>query len=380
MNSKTELLLNEYERLRCDTYVSSLRDFPSSKDFPSHPSWMNVIDLTRKNIDKIKNDFIDQISQLESLEDISLLWMISFLKEIDDIEKSQKETLITSYEEFEDSVLSKYIDEKNYFYRGVTNKNYDLVPYLYRKLEIEKLMVDFDELEKHFHSTKEKYDQVFEYKNEWKIRMSEASYIASRNPDFVKERYFNFLAYLQHSMSPTLLLDVSKSILVSSSFSTQKISKNPAIYIFNPEKSQIVKKDDIDGSFYTNYRINYRKGKIKPDSTIFKKPLWKIKKSDLTTKFLLFDPFDDTFCMNDRMKYQHGCFLIPIHGVIANNKILTDFEENKITKIVLNRNTAKAVKKKIEKEYPYYQYKFLMNPYLYFKKEKKCFLQRFFKK
>ncbi len=196
MNSKTELLLNEYERLRCDTYVSSLCDFPSSKDFPSHPSWMNVIDLIRKNIDEFKNDFIDQILQLEFLEDISLLWMISFLREIDDIGKSQKESLISSYEEFEDSVLSKYIDDKNYFYRGVTNKNYDLVPYLYRKLEVEKLIVDFDELEKHFRSTKEKYDYVFEYKNEQKIKMSDDSCIASRNHDFVKERYFNFLAYL----------------------------------------------------------------------------------------------------------------------------------------------------------------------------------------
>ncbi len=362
MNSKTELLLKEYEKLRCDTYVSSLCDFPDSKGFPSEPSWENVIDLTRKNI--------DEISQLESLEDISLLWMISFLRKIDEIGKSQKETLITSYDEFEDSVLSKYIDEKNYFYRGVTNKNYDLVPYLYRKLEVEKLIVDFDELEKHFRSIKEKYDHVFEYKNEQQIRMSGDSYIASRNSDLMKERYFNFLAYLQHSTSPTPLLDVSKSILVASSFSTCEISKNTGIYIFNPEKSQIIRKDDIDSSFYTNYRIDYRKGKIKPDSTIFKKPLWKIKKSDLTTKFKLFAPFDDAFCMNDRMKYQHGCFLIPIHGVIANNKVLTDFDENKITKIVLNRNTAKAARKKIEKEHTYYQYKFLMDPYLYFKEEK----------
>ncbi len=107
-------------------------------------------------------------------------------------------------------------------------------------------------------------------------------------------------------MSPTPLLDVSKLILVASTFSTRKISKNPAIYIFNPDKSQIIKKDDIDCSFYTNYRIDYRKGKIKPVSTIFKKPLWKIKKSDLTTKFKLFNPFDDAFCMNDRIKYQHG--------------------------------------------------------------------------
>ncbi len=107
-------------------------------------------------------------------------------------------------------------------------------------------------------------------------------------------------------MSLTPLLDVSESILVASSFSTCEISKNPAIYIFNPDKSRIIKKDDIDCSFYTNYRIDYRKGKIKPVSTIFKKPLWKIKKSNLTTKFKLFNPFDDTFCMNNRMKYQHG--------------------------------------------------------------------------
>lgn len=62
-------------------------------------------------------------------------------------------------------------------------------------------------------------------------------------------------------MSPTPLLDVSESILVASSFSTCEISKNPGIYIFNPDKSQIIKKDDIDCSFYTNYRIDYRKGK-----------------------------------------------------------------------------------------------------------------------
>lgn len=62
-------------------------------------------------------------------------------------------------------------------------------------------------------------------------------------------------------MSPTPLLDVSKSILIASTFSIRKISKNPAIYIFNPDKSQIIKKDDIDSSFIPTTELIIEKEK-----------------------------------------------------------------------------------------------------------------------
>ena len=145
--------LSIYEKLRQNNHVTDVCDFPRACDFPNNSSWDKAISLSENNLEVIKKSiqkyFPSKINVsgkeyhlpvfgsdlVSDIYQITILWMIHFLYEIYKIGLSKRETKIESIRQWEKCFYSKSILNANVYYRGVKNKNYDLIPSFYLVLE-----------------------------------------------------------------------------------------------------------------------------------------------------------------------------------------------------------------------------------------------------
>lgn len=66
------------------------------------------------------------------------------------------------------------------------------------------------------------------------------------------------------------------------------------------------------------------------------------------------------------MKYQHGYFLVPYHAVIINKRMLFTEDSGLINKYVIDKRYKQLIYRNIIERYPYLDYDYLMDSYLYF--------------
>lgn len=373
-NVKISTLVRIYEMIRRSDIVEGIVDFPSALIYPSK-RWEEYNEWTKNNVkimdlsnevtkhliiyNKIKGSELIYYSNEKKYENIGeeyricISWMFCFLVKLYKLRKCETK-MIVSYEDFSNFVLQN--KNHNMLYRGHVNSEYELIPSFYRNLrknetfDISKILEIYEK-----ENLIEKYNNVLD-KN-----------VTSMLPP---NEIVDFFTYMQHSISYSPLLDLTDKIEIEAIFANYFYANTNFNDYRNNDSCIICINDNFDfdninkaeSSFINDYCIQVIDKKLDYKSKIFDKYLWELSIEDLETKFLYLNRQT-----NDRMKYQHGYFIVMYHGVIINGKLLLENKNtNRITKYVINKSIKSKICEKIIKDNMKYDYNYLMNPYLFF--------------
>lgn len=180
---------------------------------------------------------------------------------------------------------------------------------------------------------------------------------------------YNFLAYMQHSIAYSPLLDFTSDFPTALSFSLGNRSslndfqyKDSAVYQVEVKKNRLLQNesDQIPSDFYIQYI---------PDKYVIGTPiLGKPPKTfadiieALTPEFVMID-----IVTNDRMKYQRGKFIFFYNYLSIQGTVCTWLNNDlRVTKFRIRKEEKNRWCEKIRNEYPYLMIEKMMNPYSYF--------------
>lgn len=242
-------------------------------------------------------------------------------------------------------------NHKSVFYRGHSNKDYKLLPSIYRNLkhkgQIDKDVIDDIYIESGF------FDK---YKN---------------NIDENACINYDFISFMQHSVSYSPLLDFTSNKQIAKVFATEPKGNyndycniDACVITFLPNEETI-----LDTTDFKKIDIQYYKTKIHCLSNIFGKKLILCNLKDLSVEFKFL-----TYKSNNRMQYQKGAFLYFERCVIANNIVLIPWIKGVFTKTIIyaknnvkqDCDTKSKVYKQIIQTNPNLDGEHLLNPYRWF--------------
>lgn len=260
---------------------------------------------------------------------------------------------VESYDQL-DNIFGKYVvnsTDNIVYWRGQTHSNYGLIPSIFRNLNKNQWF--------------EKEDVFKLYEDEGLITKYKSVFDHVQLQALNNSINMKFFAYMQHSTSFSPLLDATERIEIATIFANHFYegtnfndyrNSDSALFAFDSSVLKKFQDDDL-----VDFSIQYIHKKITPKTQLFGKYLWECKLVDLATHYYLYDAKS-----NDRMKYQHGLFAFPYHGVIVGNKLLNVLDRTKIHKIIISKDCKQEIYKRIVKDNPQFDYDYLMNPYLYF--------------
>ena len=232
------------------------------------------------------------------------------------------------------NIFTNPINMHRMCFRGVQNKEYDLVPSLYRSIQhrchIDKGFIDLRYNEKGF---TDKYKAVF------------SKPVATSA----------FYSYMQHYAGFSPYIDFTENIAIASSFATWQNNEpgtdGAIYYLLNHSHDQC--NDEYNIEFFPN--------KVTLDDKIFGKNLWDLELKDFEVLYRIVK--DKT---NDRMKYQRGLF-VDIHKcVFINNRLCFPFSDFNYFKVCFPKEKKTIIYQDIQKNFPQYLYDNLMSPEKYF--------------
>lgn len=180
---------------------------------------------------------------------------------------------------------------------------------------------------------------------------------------------YNFLAYMQHSIAYSPLLDFTSDFPTALSFSLGNKSalndfqyKDSSVFQIEVKSNRLFNKeeDPLPQGFY----IQYIPEKYIIGTSVFGKSIGSFDDiiKALTPDFVMID-----IVRNDRMKYQHGKFLFFYNYLSIQGTICTWLNKDlRVTKYRINKNEKDRWCDKLRKEYPYLMIEKMMNPYSYF--------------
>lgn len=246
------------------------------------------------------------------------------------------------------SIISS-IENDSLYWRGQSHSSYGLIPSIYRNLEHNQLF-SFEDIIKLYENQglTKKYNSIFGTRNS----------------------YYSFFSYMQHSIAYSPFLDITKRGLIAGVFANYYNSDmnlndyencDSAIFYVNKSAFTTLKDESSEAIIPKSYCVQYISKAINPKTMIFKKFLFELDLKDLATQFYLDDDQP-----NDRMRYQHGSFLIPFHGVIIHNNMLGSAKPDEIGKIIIPHEFKNIIYQNLVAINPQFRYEYLMNPYLYF--------------
>ncbi len=290
---------------------------------------------------------------IDFLHSLLCLMIVHYLKDDKDIPSFDYSTLQQLNRSLEKDFLR--------FYRGQSHFSYGLIPSILRNLPVSHPpIINSDYITSLYDSSgfKKEYEKTISKINNYPFD-------------------YKFLAYMQHSVSFSPLLDATKSSVIASVFATNFPTNgnindynfsDASIFAFKIPKNGFILSENL---LKDEFRVEIL-DKLTPYSKVMGYPLYEVPLGLLVPKFLLF--LNET---NDRMVYQKGVFFYLYHGLIVNNQILINYQQS--NNIIINENQSATVfKYKIwqqDKEsllkscirnYPEYRMEYLMNPYLYF--------------
>ena len=260
----------------------------------------------------------------------------------------------------EDNISSKSVEdfltegndtgENKYYFRGQSNFKWSIVPSFCRNLDMGGItLVDKAFLDK-------------KYKSSMKIDKYENTLIEPFDAD-----YYDFLSFMQHSIAYSPLVDFTESSRVALSFALQSNSLNyyscdSAIYILNVDKDCIFESNQKAkiNSILNNYSF-LNIGKDTWLYSVISNHIWINYLSGISsTKMYVIN-----IKTNDRMKYQKGVFvLFDKFILIGDQLIMTNYLKTRFGKLKINSTDKDALMKKYIEGY-HYEYRYLMDPYLY---------------
>lgn len=232
-----------------------------------------------------------------------------------------------------------------FWYRGVTNiDDFDLVPSMYRSIKDPYVHIDdtyIDSLYK-VNNLDREYKKIFK--------------------TFKREE---FLAYMQHSIAYSPLIDFTNNAVIAGSFATQ--FTNAVDYVKKDSGLFLLVRDTRMNTRAFNTNIELFNEYLTPFSNIFGKPLFLCSLGDFYVKYNIV-----LSKSNDRMKYQDGLFLNIYKAVFVKGKLLFPNSTTKLFIIRIPFGGSKITKddviNDISQNFQEYEYDYLMDPYNWFGK------------
>lgn len=233
------------------------------------------------------------------------------------------------------------------WFRGQKSFNYSLVPSYFR-LQSDHGKVSSTSLEGYYkrHGYMKKLEAIF----------------GSGSLDF------NKLAFVQHTISLTPLLDFTEDVFVASVFALEPLEStdDAALYLLDTQKVNINLIDEAQADqVIKDLNIEYYNNKPKV-STLIKSPLYRhLLTGQNSSTFSLFN-----IKTNDRMKMQKGTFVLFNQVIFVHNNIIAssntiDDLKGALTKIRIPSEDKDGLLKHIHTVDDRYHYEVLMEPYKY---------------
>lgn len=271
--------------------------------------------------------------------------------------------------------IRRILDLPSYYkayYRGQSNYSWGLIPSFFRNynfktkndgeiVDIKKMYLKYDEA-----GLINKYNET----------------IAIKEIKDSKDLDYNFISYMQHSVSYSPLIDITSKFEIGVQFALgNKADINSyygddsalfAIYNSSIDISRDISTDDI---LQNHFKVTILKGKIRPGTIMIVDNSIGLPESldfttikqiikHLTPKYAILDNVK-----NDRMKYQHGKFILFYDYVLVNQQIMFALNKDfKAAKLKISTSKKNKIYKKVNDKYPQYNMDYLMNPYDYFNK------------
>lgn len=247
-------------------------------------------------------------------------------------------------------------EKDNLWFRGQTNSKWSFVPSFFRNNNETKLWTWNTILQEY--ASKPSAPSLVE-------KLLEIDIDPNINP-------YKFLAFIQHAISFSPLIDFSKNSRVALSFALSNQSKildfykdESCVYRLNISDFKVLKKLSEIDEVIKNVRIQSFKESTNV-STIIQNQLWKdllLEKTSSVVHLI-------NLPTNDRMLYQKGVFALFDNVIIIGNEIY--FSKNKIgffrqnlKKFIIKAETKESLIAELYNKNPQYHHRYLNNPYLF---------------
>lgn len=232
-----------------------------------------------------------------------------------------------------DDFYEQVINSKYNYFRGESNANYFLNSSILRKKNTD---INFEKLKDLVSSHNIEYERIISNQHS----------------------FSRFLFYIQHSISFSPFIDLTKSPWIALSFVLEDIQRDSDSNI------------ETDGAIYgIKLHDNIEDNPIilsthkKIESVLHKLDLSKTKKNTINPYII--NPTDLSI-LNDRMQYQQGAFLL-LENDSLNRHSNYNQENVTIVKFILSKQLLKELFFNLREKHQYYTVKYLYDPYLWFK-------------
>jgi len=245
-----------------------------------------------------------------------------------------------------------------FYYRGESNKDFNLIPSMFRGLgdgagNISGIVT---------------YEDICGIYEDYELKKKYTEIFGSSQIDY------KFLAYMQHSIAFSPLIDFTENGLVAATFAS--FSENTNVYNLkdfsiyqlglNSEDKKLIEMDNLK-----KYKVLYLPNGLKFDTMVFDNyggshtmnemfEFWRSAFPNLKPKMFFSDKKT-----NDRMIYQSGVFLLFYNCIIVKNAILTPLMDKRIQKLVIPHDKRKEWYSEVRKISEKYEYSNLLDPYKY---------------
>lgn len=336
-----DFVLKKLPALIDDLPLLTSRDFYDDNEFNKVRTYLD--ELTG---DESENNFLVESIEKHPVESIKLYVLLLMFLCVGYMELNTGNS--KTLQQFETNFKTNYGLPTRYqyfWYRGVTSiDDFDLVPSMYRSIKDPYFHIDdayIDSLYK-VNNLDREYKKIFK--------------------TFKREE---FLAYMQHSIAYSPLIDFTNNVVIAGSFATQ--FTNAVDYVKKDSGLFLLVRDTRMNTRALNTNIELFNECLTPFSNIFGKPLFLCSLSDFYVKYNVVRNKS-----NDRMKYQDGLFLNIYKAVFVKGKLLFPDSTTKLFIIRIpfggSKITKDDVTNDISQNFQEYEYDYLMDPYNWFGK------------
>lgn len=278
---------------------------------------------------------------------------------------------VLSYENMKK--VSNVYSDTNTFFRGQSNYSWGVVPSIFRNYIFESnASGEVFDLEKMFKKYS-KYGLIDKYNKT----------IAVNKINKFEDINYNFISYMQHSLSYSPLIDITSKFEIGLQFALGNkanvndfYSNAAALFAIDAKNIKCCDNEtEINRILRTDFNVVVLNKKIIPgtymdvnntNGTTKKLNFTTIKNiiQLLTPKYLIISNMQ-----NDRMKYQHGNFILFYDYVLVNGMVMFSLNKNfNVSKYKINVQSKESIYNEINEKFSQYSMDYLLNPYDYFNK------------
>lgn len=247
-------------------------------------------------------------------------------------------------------------NEKKFWYRGQTNKQWTLVPSFFRNPNISSLW-----------KWKDIYEDYSAKPNKVSLirKLNEVDIVTRSNP-------YKTAAFIQHSIGYSPMIDFSRSPMVSLSFALANVGSMVDFYgndscVFRLDISEwkpLTHIEDIDYAIKT-FSIQVFK-ENESISTLITNQMW--------ISFLTYTKRSSIQLIqlptNDRMLFQKGTFILYDNAMTIGNEVFMSidkigFLQSRLLKFIIKSSIKELIYEQLMSKFPQYHQMYLLNPYIY---------------